>query len=325
MPNLKMMLALAALIALTTPTAAQNWPTRPLTMVVPFAPGGATDVVGRILRQHLSDHLGQPVIIENVGGAGGMTGTTRVAKATPDGYTFVLGNTGTHAHNQTLYKNPLYNAVADFAPVALIADLPTLLTTRKDLPANNLPEFVAYAKANEATMQYGSAGAGSATHLACALFNAAVGINIAHIPYRGGAIALQDMLAGRLDFQCVTAGTATPLVEGNQIKVLANLAKNRSPILPNLATAHEQGVKDFAADFWAAIFLPRGAPSAIVQRLHAATVAAMSAPAMQQRMSELGAELVAPERRSPEYLQKFVPSQIAKWAGPIRASGVWMD
>src|SRR5262245_15326295 len=191
MPRFKLTAPLAVFAALIAPAAGQTWPSRPITMVVPFAPGGAADVVGRIMRQHLSDRLGQQVIIENVGGAGGMTGVMRVAKAAPDGYTFVLGNTGTHAHNQTLYKRPLYNAATDFAPVALIADLPTLLTARKDLPANNLQEFIAYAKANEATMQYGSAGAGSTTHLACALLNAAVGINIAPMPDRVRAIALQ--------------------------------------------------------------------------------------------------------------------------------------
>ena len=165
------------------------------------------------------------MIIENVGGAGGMTGTTRVAKAAPDGYTFVLGNTGTHAHNQTLYKNPLYNAATDFAPVGLIANLPMVLTARKDLPADNLQEFVAYAKTNANKMQFGSAGAGSTTHLGCALLNAAVGINVAHIPYRGIAPAMQDLLTGRLDYQCITVGTATPLVEGKQLKAIANLTQ----------------------------------------------------------------------------------------------------
>jgi tripartite-type tricarboxylate transporter receptor subunit TctC len=304
---------------------AQAYPMRPITMIVPFAAGGATDIVGRILRDHLSNNLGQQVIIENVGGAGGMTGTSRVAKAAPDGYTIVLGNTGTHAHNQTLYKNPIYNSATDFAPVALIVDLPTILTARANFPADNLPEFVAYAKTNGAKMQYGSAGAGSSTHLACALLNAAVGINVAHIPYRGGAPALQDLIAGRLDYQCITTAAAKPLTEAKQLKAIANLAKNRSPSMPAVATAHEQGVKDFEADFWVAIFLPKGTPDAIVRRLNAATVEAMTVPSVQERMTEIGAELVVPERRSPEYLQTFVVSQIEKWAGPIKASGVSMD
>jgi tripartite-type tricarboxylate transporter receptor subunit TctC len=315
----------AALPAALRSASAQSYPTRPLTMIVPFAAGGATDVVGRILRGPLSDDLGQQVIIENIGGAGGMTGTARVAKAAPDGYTFVLGNTGTHAHNQTLYKNPLYNSLTEFVPVGLIVDLPMVLATRKDFPGNTLAELAAYARANAATTQYGSAGAGSSTHLGCALLNAAMGISVAHIPYRGGAPALQDMIAGRLDYQCITVGTAAALVAAGQIKAIANLTKNRSPIMPEVATAHEQGVNDFTADFWTAFFLPKATPAAIVRRLNAATVAAMSAPSVQQRMTELGAELVAPERRSPEYLQKFLASQIDKWAAPIRAIGVSMD
>jgi tripartite-type tricarboxylate transporter receptor subunit TctC len=315
----------AALPTTLSLARAQTYPTRPITLIVPFAAGGATDVVGRILRDHLSNNLGQQVIIENVGGAGGMTGTSRVAKAAPDGYTIVLGNTGTHAHNQTLYKNPLYNSAIDFAPVALIVDLPTILTARANFPADNLPEFVAYAKTNGAKMQYGSAGAGSSTHLACALLNAAVGIKVAHIPYRGGAPALQDLIGGRLDYQCITTASAKPLTEAKQLKAIANLAKNRSPIMPAVATAQEQGVKDFEADFWVAIFLPKGTPDAIVRRLNAATAGAMTVPSVQERMTEIGAELVAPERRSPEYLQTFVASQIEKWAGPIKASGVSMD
>jgi len=293
-------------------------------MVVPFAPGGATDVVGRILRGPLSDNLGQPVIIENLDGAGGMTGTTRVARAASDGYTFVLGNTGTHAHNQTLYKNPPYNAAIDFTPVALVADLPMVLTARKDFPADNLSDFIAYAKANGAKMQFGSAGAGSTTHLACALLNA-IGIDITHIPYRGAAPAMQDLLAGRLDYQCITVGSAASLVEGTRIKAIANLTMNRSPVMPAVATAHERGIKDFSADFWTAFFLPKGTPASIVQRLNSATLAAMSHPSVQQRMTELGAEPVTPERRSSDYLQAFVGSQIEKWAGPIRKSGVLIN
>src|SRR6266516_134884 len=164
------------------PALSQDWPTRPVTMVVPFAAGGPADTVARILAPGLSELLGQQVIIENMGGSGGMTGAARVAKAAPDGYQFVLGNVGTHAANQTFYKTPLYNAATDFAPVMLIAQTPLVLLARKDLPANNLQEFIAYAKAHQASMQYGSGGAGSASHLACVLLNAAVGLNVTHDP-----------------------------------------------------------------------------------------------------------------------------------------------
>ena len=186
MPNLRMIAALAVLAAATLPATAQNWPTRQLTMVFPYAAGGSGDLLGRIFASRLSALLGQPVIFENVGGAGGMIGASRVAKAAPDGYQFLLGSTSTLAVNQTFYINPLYNAATDFAPVALIAESPIVLVARKDLPANNLQEFIAHAKANQTKMQYGSAGAGTGVHLACALLNTTIGVNIAHIPYPGG-------------------------------------------------------------------------------------------------------------------------------------------
>src|SRR5262245_28198546 len=308
-----------------SPIAAQDWPTRPVTMVVPFAAGGATDIVARLLSPRLSELLRQQVVIENVGGAGGTTGASRVAKAPPDGYQVVLGNVGTHAHNQTLYKKPPYDAVRDFAPVVLIADLSIVLLTRKDFPADTLQEFIAYAKANQAKPQYGSAGAGSSTHLACVLLNAAIGIDITHVPYRGGAPAMQDLLAGRIDYQCPTTSTATAQIQGKTAKGLATLTRNRTALLPDLATAHEQGLTDFEASFWTALFLPRNTPPAIIGKLHDATVAAMDTPAVRERMKENGVDVVAPERRSPEYLAKYVASEIDKWAGPIKASGISMD
>src|SRR5437588_4454798 len=181
--------AVAGLVHGVSPAQAQHWPVRPVTMVIPFAPGGAPDLLGRILAPQLAAHLGQSVIIENAGGAGGMTGTARVAKAAPDGYQFVLGTSGTHAANQTLSKHPLYNAATDFTPVTLVADQPVLLVARKDLPVDTVPQFIAYAKANQRKMQYGSAGPGSGTHLACVRLNLAIGIDVAHVPYRGGTPA----------------------------------------------------------------------------------------------------------------------------------------
>ena len=304
------------------PAPAQDWPTRPVTMLVPYAAGGATDVIGRILSPRLSEILRQQVIIENVGGAGGMTGSARVAKAAPDGYQFVLGNVGTHAQNQTLYKNPLYNAATDFAPVALLVEQPMLLIARRDLSADNLHEFIAYAKANQAKMQYGSAGTGAPTHLSCALLNAAIGINVTHVPYRGGGPAMQDLIAGRIDYLCLNAASSIPQIEGKTVKGIAILTKNRSPSLPNLASAQEQGLKDFTADNWLAFFLPKGTPAAIVQKLHDAAVATVTTPAVQARLREIGGDLIAPERRSPGYLQKFVESEIEKWAAPVKAAGM---
>jgi len=211
-PLLLAAIALAAHIHGIGSAAAQNWPTRPVSMVVPFAPGGAVDVMGRILGARLSEVLGQSVVVENISGAGGMLGAARVAKGSPDGYEFLLGHAGTHAQNQTLYKKPLYNAATDFAPVALIAEQPTVLVARKDLPPNTLPEFITYAKANQAKMQYGSAGAGASNHLACVLLNAAVGIDVTHIPFRGGGPAMQELISGRIDYTCNIVTTALPQI-----------------------------------------------------------------------------------------------------------------
>ena len=307
------------------PAVAQEWPSRPVTLVVPFAAGGPIDTIGRILATRLAELLGQQVIVENVGGAGGMTGTARVAKATPDGYQVVLGNVGTHAGNQTLYRHPLYNAATDFAPVILVVELPLVLVARKDLPADDLPGFLAHAKANQATMQFGSGGAGSATHLACALLNAAAGIEVTHVPYRGGAPAMQDLIAGRIDYLCVDTPVALPQIESKTVKPIAVLTRGRSPSLPALAPAHEQGLADFAATNWAGLFLPKDTPAPIIAKLHDATVAAMDTPSVQAQMKKVGADLVAPERRSPAYLQRFVETEIEKWAGPIKASGLRAD
>src|SRR5450756_1144430 len=187
--------ALAMLLALAGSASAENFPDRTLTMIIPFAAGGPTDVLGRVIAQRMGELLGQTVIVENIGGAGGMTGSKRVADARPDGYTMLLGTVGTHAQGQTLYKKPLYNAETDFAPVALIAEVPIVLIANKDLPVSNLKEFVAYAKANADKMQFGSAGAGSATHLGCALLTTAMGTNIVHVPYKGTGPAMQDSVS----------------------------------------------------------------------------------------------------------------------------------
>jgi tripartite-type tricarboxylate transporter receptor subunit TctC len=316
-----------ALMIVAAPAAApaQEWPTHSLTMVVPFAAGGPADAVGRILASRLSEFLGQEVIVENIGGGGGMLGAARVAKATPDGYQFVLGNMGTHAANQTFYKAPLYNAAADFAPVVLVAETPLLLLARTDLPAGNLPEFTAYARANQAKMQFGSGGAGSASHLACMLVNLAIGINVTHVPYRGAAPAMQDLIAGRIDYQCPDSPTSIAQIESGTIKAIAVLTAERSRRLPDVPTAREQGLKDVVASNWFATFYPKRTPGDIVEKLRLAIVAAMDTPAVQARMREIGAELVAPERRTPEYLQTFVASEIAKWAKPIKASGAIIE
>jgi tripartite-type tricarboxylate transporter receptor subunit TctC len=301
---------------------AQSWPARPLSMVVPLAAGGAGDVQARILASRLSELLGQQVIVENVGGAGGMTGASRVAKAAPDGYQFVFGSVGTHAANQTLYEKPLYDAATDFAPVVLISEQPIVLITRRDYPANNLQEFIGYSKANQAKMQYGSAGAGSAVHLACALLNAEIGVKITHVPYRGGNPAMQDLIAGRTDYQCAVPADAIPQIEGKTVKAISILSLDRSPNLPTLASAHEQGLSNFTASVWNAFFFPKGTPAAIVRQLNEATAATLETPEVQTKLQTMGVTVVAPARRSPEYLRQFVEREIAKWAAVIKAAGI---
>ena len=303
---------IGALLATTLAAAAQNFPTKPLTMIIPFAAGGPTDVLGRVVGQRMGQILGQSIIIENVGGAGGMTGSKRVADAAADGYTFVLGTVGTHAQGQTLYKKPLYNAATDFTPVALLAEVPIIVVARKDLPVSNFKEFVTYAKANQAKMQYGSAGAGSATHLGCVLLNYVIGTDITHVPYRGTGPAMQDLQGGRIDFLCEVITTAKPQVDGGTIKGLAILDSKRSPAMPNLPTAAEQGTDKLEAYTWNAIFLPKNAPEAIVKRINDAALQAIKTPAVRDRLQELGAQVVPDERATPQYLGQFVKNEIEK-------------
>jgi len=292
---------------------------------VPFAAGGPADVFVRIVTPRMSEILGQQIVIENVGGAGGMAGSRRVVDAAPDGYTFVVGTVGTHAQSQTMYKKPLYNSVTDFTPVGLLADVPLVLIVRKDLPAKDFKEFVAYSKANHAKMQFGSAGAGSATHLGCVLLNYMIGVNITHVPYRGTGPAMQDLIGGRIDYICEIVTTIKSQLDGGTIKGLAMLDKKRSPALPNLATAEEQGTKDLIAYTWNAIFLPKGAPDGIVKKLNGAMLEAMHSPAVKEKLSALGAEIVPDNQATPEYLAKLVKDETEKWAVPIKASGVTVE
>jgi tripartite-type tricarboxylate transporter receptor subunit TctC len=318
-------LVVGLLLTATSTALGQSWPTRPMTMIVPFAAGSSSDIVARIVAPRLSELLGQQVVVENVGGAGGMTGAARVAKAASDGYQFVLGTGGTHATNQTLYRNPQYNAATDFAPVALIVEQTIVLVARKDLPASTLREFGAYAKSNQAKMQYGSPGVGSAPHLSCALINAILGIDVTHVPYRGAPPLIQDLIAGRIDYACFTGTVAIPQIENKTLRGLAILTKDRSPSLPALASAHEQGLKDFHASTWYGLFLPKRTPAPIVHKLHGAVIATMDTPAIKERLKETGTDLVSPERRSPDYLGKFVVSEIERWAAVIKAVGLSLD
>ena len=276
------------------------------------------------MAQRMGEILGQQIVVENIGGAGGATGSKRVAEAPPNGYVMGIGSVGTHAHNQTLYKKPHYNASTDFTPVALIAETPVILIARKDLPPNNFREFVAYTRANQAKMQFGTPGVGSSSHIACVVLNSIIGVNLTNVPYRGSAPAMQDLVGGRTDYQCDQIVTAKPQIESGSVKAIAILNKDRSPILPNLPTALEQGT-DVQVYAWTALFLPRNTPEAIVQTLNKAVVATLRTPAVRMRIHELGSSAVSEDRATPQYLAVFVKSEIEKWAGPIKASGISMD
>lgn len=317
----KIAAAFALMLALSGSAAAQDYPARPITMIIPFAAGGPTDLLGRILAQRMGEILGQTVVVENVGGAGGMNGMKRLAAAAPDGYTIGIGTVGTHAQNQWLYNHPAYNAVTDFTPVALVAEVPIVVFARKDLPVNNLKEFVAYAKKNQAAMQFGSGGAGSASHLGCVVLDTAMGTTITHVPYKGGELAMQDVIAGRIDFECDIISTVKPQIDGGTIKALAVMSKTRTPVEPNLPTAAEQGV-DAQAYTWNAVFLPKDTPEDIVKKLSAAVMETTKTPAFRDRLESFGAQVVSPDRATPEYLAGFVKSEIAKWEAPIKASGL---
>ncbi len=318
-------IALAAMLLSCGAACAQDWPRRPLTLVVPFAAGGPIDVAARLIAPRIGERLGQQIVIENMGGAGGMTGSNRIAKAPPDGYLMVLGSAGTHAYNQSFYKRPLYNSETDFAPVGVVLENTKVLIARKDFPASTMPEFVAFAQAKAAGMQYGSAGSGSATHVACMLLNYRMGTNVTHVPYRGSGPAMQDLIAGRTDFQCEVISTALPPIESGLVKPIALLSTRRASVLPNLPTALEQGMADVDADGWNALFLPPGTPAPIVRALNAAAGAALDNPALAHRMEELGLAVPPPERRTPEHLARLVRIEIEKWALPIKASGISAD
>jgi tripartite-type tricarboxylate transporter receptor subunit TctC len=317
------LLAIASL-AFATSVRAEDWPTHSLTMINPFAAGGPNDVMARLFAQRMGEILDQPIVVENVGGAGGMNGADRVAKAAPDGYTFLQGTVGTQAQNQSLFKKPAYNSLTDFAPVALVVEAPLVLIARKDIPAKDMKEFVAYAKANKDKMQYASAGTGSAIHLGCALMNMVAGLDVVHVPYRGANPAMQDLISGRVDYLCDIITTAKPQIDAGTVKPIAILTKERSPALPNVPTAIEQGF-DVEAYTWNAFFLPKGTPDAIVKKLHDATVEAMKTPAVREKLESAGLQFVSDYRTTPEYLATFVQSEIAKWAVPIKAGGISVD
>jgi tripartite-type tricarboxylate transporter receptor subunit TctC len=254
-----------------------------------------------------------------------MTGALRVAKADPDGYTLLMGNSGTQAFSQSLYKTPLYNSIADFTPVGLVTESPRILIARKGLPVNNLQEFVAYVKANQAKMQFGSAGVGSGTHLPCVLLNTAMGVDVTHVPYRGEGPAQQDLIGERIDYMCSTIQTGAVLAKQDQVKGLAIMSEHRAKIIPDVPTTGEQGVSGVEASVWNAFFLPPRAPAPIVAKLNKVMDDTIDDAVVSKRLEDLGLEIVAPERRTPAYLAKFQADEVARWGKVVQAAGISPD
>jgi tripartite-type tricarboxylate transporter receptor subunit TctC len=294
-------------------------------MVVPYAPGGSTDLVARLIAPGLGTALGQPVLVENMAGLGGVAGVSRVAKAAPDGYQFVVGNVGTHAQNQFLFTHPPYDAAAEFAPAALLVDQAMLIAVRAELPIDGLTDFIAYLRTNAANMQYASGGFGSPTHLACALLNSALGVDVRHIAFRGGSPATRELLAGKVDYFCSNVAAIKPRIEAGQLKAPAIFSRVRLPSLPDVATAQEQGLKDFEATNWLALFLPAATPEAIVTRLNGAAVAAMADRELQAKLRVLGAEPVTPDRNTEDRLQAFLAAEREKWGAVIRKAHIRLE
>jgi tripartite-type tricarboxylate transporter receptor subunit TctC len=318
----RLALSTFATIAMVGGASAESWPTRPVNMVVPFAAGSSTDTAGRLLAIGISEALGQQVIVENIGGGGGMTGTARVAKATPDGYQFVFASVDSMAIVPAMHKTPLYNSVTDFTAAGLVVEQPIVLIVRPDLPVNTLQEFAAYAKVNHAKMQFGSSGVGSGSHFSCAKLNAAIGIEPTHVPYRGSGLAMQDLIGRRIDYFCALGAAAMGPLEAGNAKAIALLTSERSDLFPAVRTSKELGIPGVDSYFWTAFFFPKDTPDAIVQKLYDATTQTLKSPVMIERLKQTGVAPIAPELRTPAYLKTFIGREVDSWAAMVRASGI---
>lgn len=316
---------LFAVAALGDGARAENWPSRPVTLIVPFAAGGPSDVAARIFAQRLSEVLGQQVVVENIGGAGGTIGSNRVAKAAPDGNQFVFGSIGTHVWSQLIYKRPAYNSVTEFAPVGLVNAGARVLIVRKDLPADSLSSFIQYVKGAGEKATFGSAGAGSVSHISCLLLNSAANLTPTHVPYRGSAPALQDLIGGRIDYMCESASTVLGYIESKSVKAIAVLDDHRAALLRDVAPASEQGLPGFSVSGWNALFLPKGTPDAIVRRLNAAANEALDTPSVRQRFEALANDVTPREQRTPEYLARLLQTELQKWGTVLKAAGLVLD
>ena len=306
------------LVAIAPSAQAQTWPSRPITLVVPFAPGGSTDVVARIMAERMRAVLGQPVIIENAGGAGGSIAVGRVARAAPDGYTIDIGQWDTHVGNVIYPIN--YDLQKDFAPIALISINPQLMVGRKGLPADDLKSLVAWMKANPGDAKYVNQTA--AAHISGILLQQATGTQVQFIPYRGAGPAMQDLLAGHVDLLVAQAAVVLPHVRGGAIKAFANLSPQRSSAIPDIPTADEGGVRGLNVSGWFGFFAPRGTPNDVIVRLNDAIVQALAEPAVRARFAELGLDVAARAQQTPEGLAAFHKAETEIWWPIIKAANI---
>jgi len=314
--------ALLLLLAALSPLrAAAAWPERPVTMVVPFAAGGPTDVVARIVGEHMSRSLGQQVVIENVAGAGGTTGITRAAQSAPDGYTIMMGHMGTHGAAPAVYPGLKYDPVKDFAPVGLAAGTPILIVAKKAFPAKDLAEFVAYARKNGDKLNEGHAGVGSVSFTTCSLLNSVLGIKPTRVVYRGTGPALNDLVSGQIDYMCDQIVNLVPQIQAGTIRAYAVALPERSPALPEVPTTREGGLPEYQVSAWNAIFAPKGTPPAIIARLNDALLKALADEGTKKRLLDLGADLSDLASRSPEGLQKLVEREVARWSKVLKETG----
>jgi tripartite-type tricarboxylate transporter receptor subunit TctC len=312
----------AGLSLLATPLLAQSFPSRHVTMIVPFAPGGATDVIARILAQGMSTSLGQQVIIENVAGAGGTVGSLKAKNATADGYTVLVGHMGTHGSSYALYKTPKYDPRADFQPLGIIASAPIVVFTREGYPAADMKAFAASAKTKGGDLKLGHSGVGSNAHLTCALLSSIIGAKPTEVPYRGNGPLMNDLLAGTIDYSCDQVITIAPQIAGGKVKGLMLAGSERSKLLPNVPSATEAGVPEFTADAWTSLFAPKGLPEPVAAKLNAAYQAALNDPAVVSRLSELGAVIPKPEQRGGAALAVLVKSDVDRWAKVIKDANI---
>jgi tripartite-type tricarboxylate transporter receptor subunit TctC len=316
--------ALAALCAGTPGASAQSYPTRPVTIVVPFPPGGGSDVVARIVADPIAADLGQTVLVENVSGAGGTTGTTRVANAAPDGYTMILAHTGTHAAAVPMYSNLKYHPLNDFSAIGLINTNPIIVTARKSMPAATLKDLIAHLKATP-TATNAHAGTGSVSHTTCVYFQAEAGIKTNAVAYRGAGPAMNDLVGGHVDYMCDQISTVLPQLVAGTIKGYAVAQARRVAQLPDLPTAAEAGLPGYEATIWNALLFPKGTPDAIVARMTKALGAALDNPAIKKRFADNGGEVADATMRTPAGLRGLIGSEIDKWTKILRAANVKAD